>query len=74
MAVRSRGECFSPLAEVTLLCLQGLKIQRKGKGTKAGSDGFSESALGEMQDSGLCSSPAPGTRQACAQWQSDIKA
>lgn len=34
----------------------------KGKGAKAGSDGF-----GEMQDGDLCSSSAPGTKQACAQ-------
>ena len=66
MAIRSRGDCLSPLAEVTLLCSQGLKIHCKGKGAKAGSDGFSASVLGEMQDGGLCSSPAPGIRQMCS--------
>lgn len=32
----------------------------------AGSDGFSEKVLGEMQDEGLCSGPVPGTMQAMA--------
>lgn len=66
MPVRSRGECSSPLAEVTLIFLQGLKILWEGKGAKAESDGFSGSVVGETQDGGLCSSPVPGARQTCS--------
>lgn len=53
MAIRSRGECSSPQAEVTLLSIQELKIHWKGKGAEAGSHGVSENVLGEMQDGGL---------------------
>lgn len=64
MAIRSRGECLSPLTEVIWLCLQALKIHHKRKGEKAGSDGFNERMTFRMV-SGLCCSPAPGTRQMC---------
>lgn len=64
MAIRSRGECLSPLAEVILLCLQALKIHHRRKGEKAGSDGSNESVTFKMVG-GLCCSPAPGTRQMC---------
>lgn len=55
MAIRSRGECLSPLAEVILLCLQALKIHHQRKGEKAGCDGFNESVTFRMV-SGLCCS------------------
>lgn len=64
MAIRSREECLSPLAEVTLLCSQALKIHHKRKREKAGSDGFNESVMFRTVG-GLCCSPAPGTRQMC---------
>lgn len=60
MAIRSRGECLSPLAEVILLCLQALKIHHQRKGEKAGSDGFNESVTFRMVG-GL----VPGTRKMC---------
>lgn len=43
----------------------GIKDSLQGKARKS-RVGFSESVLAEMQDSGLCSSPAPRTRQTCS--------